>query len=98
MPLGDTSNWTSPINREMKIYGDDTNVKRKVILQYTLFGVLFGFIFPIVSSLWLIYYRHMPLSLISFVQVQRENPLHWVIDTAKIFLGIFACFAGIRQA
>ena len=73
-------------------------MKRKVIFQYTVFGVLFGLLFPIASSLFLIYYQGLPLTIGSFVLVQKENPLLWVIDTAPLFLGLFASFAGIRQA
>lgn len=73
-------------------------MKRKVIFQYTLIGVLFGFLFPLISSFWLIYYRNMPISYGSFVQTQMDNPLLWVINTAPLFLGLFASFAGVRQA
>ncbi|MFT5377279.1 MAG: signal transduction histidine kinase, partial [Candidatus Latescibacterota bacterium] len=33
----------------------------------------------------------------SLLDVQRRQPLHWVIDTAPLFLGLFASLAGRRQ-
>jgi GAF domain-containing protein len=73
-------------------------MKRKVILQYTLFGVLFGFLFPLVATLWGIYARGLPFNLGSVLAIQTSNPLYWMIDTAPFFLGIFACYGGVRHA
>lgn len=77
--------------------GDEWTVKRKVLPQYTLFGALFGLLFPISSSLFLVLDRGYPLTLNSVVLLQAQNPLLWVIDTAPFFLGLFAAFAGVRQ-
>jgi len=73
-------------------------MKRKVILQYTLFGVLFGFMFPLIATLWGIYAQNLPLNMASVVVVQTSNPLYWMIDSAPFFLGLFACYGGIRHS
>jgi signal transduction histidine kinase len=39
----------------------------------------------------------LPLSLVSVWYVQVSQPLHWIINTAPLFLGLFAAFAGLRQ-
>ncbi len=69
----------------------------KVILRYTLYGVIFGCVFPILSSLIWISQFHLPWQWASLVEVQKNNPLQWIIDTAPIFLGAFAAIAGVRQ-
>jgi len=72
-------------------------MKRKVILQYTLFGVLFGFLFPLIATVWGIYARDLPFTMASIVVVQTSDPLYWMIDSAPFFLGLFACYGGIRH-
>jgi GAF domain-containing protein len=73
-------------------------MKRKVILQYTLFGVLFGLLFPLIATLWGIYARGLPIDLASILIIQTTQPLYWMIDTAPLFLGIFACYGGVHHA
>jgi anti-anti-sigma regulatory factor len=58
---------------------------------------LFGLAFPIFSTLGDLFMQQLPLTLESLLQVQRSTVLHWVIDTAPFFLGLFASFAGKRQ-
>ncbi len=71
--------------------------KRSATFRYMVLGLLFGLLFPIFSTLGSLFLRQLPLTLENVVQVQRSNPLHWVIDTAPIFLGLIASFAGRRQ-
>lgn len=70
---------------------------RNVTFRYTLYGALFGCAFPIFSTFFDIVMQQLPLTLDSILQVQSATPLHWVIDTAPFFLGLFASFAGLRQ-
>lgn len=72
-------------------------MKQSNAVRYTVFGVLFGLLFPLISSLLWIYQHNLPPSFTNLVQVQVNNPLQWIIDTAPLFLGMFAYFAGIRQ-
>jgi GAF domain-containing protein len=73
-------------------------VKFKVVWSYTLMGVLFGMLFPLTASLYLITQGGYQISLQSFLSVQQHHSLTWMIDTAPLFLGLFACLAGLRQA
>jgi signal transduction histidine kinase/CheY-like chemotaxis protein len=66
-------------------------------LHYALFGALFGCCFPVFSTLIDVYVQGVGYSLESLLDVQRRQPLHWVIDTAPFFLGLFASLAGRRQ-
>jgi GAF domain-containing protein len=65
--------------------------------KYTLFGALFGLLFPVGSTLVRISQSGASLSLASIAHLQASDPLLWVIDTAPLFLGIFAALAGRRQ-
>jgi GAF domain-containing protein len=71
--------------------------KDNATLRYATYGVLFGLLFPVFSTALDLYILEYPLTLASVVQVQLSNPLHWVIDTAPLFLGLFASMAGRRQ-
>ena len=66
-------------------------------LRYTLFGAIFGFSFPVVGMLLEILYSQLPLNLTSVVTIQKTYSLLWIIETAPIFLGLFAGLAGRRQ-
>ena len=68
--------------------------KRSYTFRYAVYGALFGLMFPIFATLGDIYLHGLPLTLESVWQVQKSSPLHWVIDTAPFFLGLFASFAG----
>lgn len=73
-------------------------MKSKVVLNYTLLGASFGMLFPLTASLYLIAQGGYDLSLQSFLLVQSHPSLAWMIDTAPLFLGLFAGLAGFRQA
>jgi GAF domain-containing protein len=70
---------------------------RKNTYRYTLLGALFGVVFPLVASFIDVISHNLPLTLENLLLVQQNNPLHWIIDTAPIFLGLLASFAGVRQ-
>ena len=65
--------------------------------KYTIYGVLFGFLFPIISSIFESWLRYKNISFYSIITIQLTTPLMWVIDTAPFFLGLFARFAGKRE-
>jgi light-regulated signal transduction histidine kinase (bacteriophytochrome) len=44
-----------------------------------------------------IYVQRLPMSVGSALAAQAAQPLHWIIDTAPFFLGLFASLAGRRQ-
>ena len=62
--------------------------------RYALYGALFGLCFPVFGSFfesWMLYSR---ISWDLLVTCQRESEMLWIIDTAPLFLGIFASFGG----
>ena len=65
-------------------------------VQYAIYGALFGFAFPVIATLFDALMRDMGFGLSSLIEVQRTQPLHWIIDTAPLFLGFFAFLAGIK--
>ncbi|WP_166668758.1 putative bifunctional diguanylate cyclase/phosphodiesterase [Thiohalophilus thiocyanatoxydans] len=67
--------------------------------KYTVFGVLFGFCFPIGAILFLYLAGYVPdnQGLVAVVVSAHDNALLYVIDSAPLFLGLFARIAGIRQ-
>jgi GAF domain-containing protein len=65
--------------------------------RYALFGILFGLLFPVMATIIRILNAGLPFRLSSIAEVQAGDPLLWIIDTAPLFLGLFAAFAGRRQ-
>lgn len=65
--------------------------------RYTVYGALFGFAFPIIATVFDAWIRGLGLGLSGLLEAQRTQPLHWIIDTAPIFLGLFARVAGANQ-
>lgn len=68
-----------------------------VRLVYAIYGALFGFMFPVIATLFDAYMRDLGLGISGLLEAQRTQPLHWIINTAPIFLGFFSCLAGIKQ-
>ncbi|MGB0765301.1 MAG: histidine kinase dimerization/phospho-acceptor domain-containing protein, partial [Luminiphilus sp.] len=66
-------------------------------VEYALYGALFGAMFPLISTVFDLLVQGLPLTLSNALQLQRSQPLHWVIDSAPLFLGLFAGLAGRRQ-
>jgi len=65
--------------------------------KFTLYGAVFGLLFPIIATVIQSYMRSGALTWEAIVTVQRTDPLLWIIDSAPFFLGLFARFAGWRQ-
>jgi GAF domain-containing protein len=65
--------------------------------RFTAAGAAFGFLFPIGATALSLLVNHLPLGLASVLQVQRTQPLLWIIDSAPFFLGLFASFGGRRE-
>ena len=74
------------------------NWKQTQAFRYSIYGAIFGLFFPIAATLIDVHYtRGLSVSLDSILQVQKDLMLHWIIDTAPVFLGLFAFLAGRRQ-
>jgi serine phosphatase RsbU (regulator of sigma subunit) len=66
--------------------------------SYTIFGVCFGFCFPIFSLLLdMLWVKGMAFSVANLMAIHFLNPLHFVIDTAPFFLGLAFGIAGMKQ-
>ncbi|WP_299314619.1 ATP-binding protein [uncultured Aquimarina sp.] len=61
---------------------------------YTLYGVLFGCMFPVLATSIDIAKLGLDFSIDSVIFVQEQYPIHYIIDTAPLFLGLFAMFGG----
>lgn len=66
-------------------------------IKYLLLGAGFGAVFPLVSTLVMIGSHGIVMGWGKFWEIQANEPLLWVIDTAPLFLGLFAWMAGVRQ-
>lgn len=65
--------------------------------KYAIVGALFGIGFPVIAVFIDILRLGLPISWQSLVQVQSTYPIHYIIDTAPLFLGLFALLGGIKQ-
>lgn len=70
----------------------------RIIARYTLLGIAFGLIFPISALLLEIYINRLPFLASSIIHAHTHNKLIFMIDTAPIFLGLFAMMGGVIQA
>lgn len=63
---------------------------------YFIAGFIFGLMFPVLAILLEIRLNDFPFSMAGVIAAHRSNLLLYMIDTAPIFLGVFAWFAGSR--
>ena len=71
--------------------------KNRTAFHYTLAGALFGAAFPLAATLLEVFLRGQPARWAAITDAQRTTPLLWIIDSAPVFLGLFAYMAGSRQ-
>lgn len=77
-----------------------TPVAKSVTWRYAAIGTVFGLFFPVASIAMLLAFGAVtaPATVAGIVAVTHAHtPLLYVIDTAPLFLGLFAGLAGIRQ-
>jgi signal transduction histidine kinase/CheY-like chemotaxis protein len=65
--------------------------------RYLLFGAFFGLLFPIIATIIIAFQDFDSLSFSTMLNAQQSNLLLWIIDTAPVFLGLFALMAGLKQ-
>lgn len=73
------------------------NKMTKTVVRHAAWGGLFGVLFPIVATLVDIWGRGLPLHPFSAFYIQMTQPLHWIIDSAPLVLGIAGALVGARQ-
>lgn len=66
-------------------------------VRYACYGALFGGCFPLAATLYDLTVQGLTFSPTHLWTVQAAQPLHWIIDTAPLFLGWFASLAGKQQ-
>lgn len=76
---------------------DDNKSKYHYTIRYALLGVTFGLLFPIAGTFIFILENGIPISLSTAFSVHYFEPLLWIIDTAPLFLGLFAALVGLRE-
>ena len=73
---------------------------KSATLHYAAMGACFGLIFPLAATAMLVALggAGAPATVAGLLAAAHaHSPLMYVIDTAPIFLGVFAGFAGVRQ-
>jgi GAF domain-containing protein len=65
--------------------------------QYALAGALFGAVFPIVATIVSLSSSGTPWSVSHIAAAHRGEVLLWIIDSAPLWLGLFAGIAGARE-
>ncbi len=79
---------------------DDAPTAKSVTWRYAAIGTVFGLFFPVASIALLLAFGAVtaPATVAGIVAATHAHtPLLYVIDTAPVFLGLFAGFAGVRQ-
>ncbi len=61
---------------------------------YAFYGALFGCCFPIIGTLIEAGVKYSSINFSELIECQRTSVLLWIIDSAPLFLGIFASFGG----
>ncbi|HHZ69305.1 MAG TPA: PAS domain-containing protein, partial [Methylococcaceae bacterium] len=64
--------------------------------RYAMYGVLFGFLFPL-GAICLLLWSSGEWTFQQISLIHDQNTLLWIIDTAPIFLGVFAAFGGYQK-
>lgn len=65
--------------------------------QYFLYGFAFGFCFPVFAVILQIIIADLDFSFKSIQTAHQQNMLIYMIDTAPLFLGLFALLGGISK-
>lgn len=73
-------------------------MQRRIKRNYLIIGILFGLMFPIMAISLEILLEHMPFSINAIATAHLNNKLLYMIDSAPIFLGLFAWIGGISKA
>jgi PAS domain S-box-containing protein len=68
-----------------------------IIFRYILLGFGFGVLLPVLGTSFQIIHDGLPFNSTSIIQVQQNQQLLWIIDTAPFFLGFLFGLIGVRQ-
>ena len=71
--------------------------KQGAVVKFTIAGVFFGLLFPILSTIIELIQFKQPFSFSAFLTMQHSNPLLWIIDLAVPILGFVGFLIGRQQ-
>lgn len=77
---------------------NSNRLKNKIIVTYLLIGVAFGACFPVGAIVMESILKGISLTGNGIAQMHSNNPLLYMIDSAPVFLGVFAMLGGISKA
>ncbi len=66
------------------------------VANFALYGALFGVLFPVVATIIESVLRFGDIRPAHLMAAQADSPLLWIIDSAPLFLGLFASFGGLQ--
>ena len=76
----------------------DPRLDKSISLRYLSIGILFGLLFPAITILFELHRLQLTMSWNDIVFAHKSTPCLFMIDTAPLFLGLFAWVAGINHA
>ncbi len=69
----------------------------RIVWRYVATGVLVGFLFPLFGFLLQCNFLRLFCTFESFLRIQRDQPLFWVIELAPLVLGVMAGLVGRQR-
>ena len=64
--------------------------------KYAIYGASFGCVFPVLGTILEAWSRYGNIDASHLLEAHRSSVLLWIIDSAPIFLGVFASFGGLQ--
>lgn len=77
---------------------ENRRLRSRIIVTYLGIGFLFGACFPIGALVLDSILTGAPLNIEGVIFMHKENPLLYMIDSAPLFLGLFAMLGGFSKA
>ena len=71
---------------------------RHIKRNYFIIGAIFGLMFPLMAITIEIFLKKLPLDIDTIAIAHMNNKLLFMIDSAPIFLGLFAWIGGVSKA
>lgn len=72
-------------------------MKQSHFVRLLAFGILCGGAFPFLAACLDLFIAGKAFNFANWWEIQQYQPLHWIIDTAPLFLGILAGIVGLKQ-
>jgi two-component system, sensor histidine kinase and response regulator len=83
--------------KELKRMNTRTGKPISIILVYTIIGILFGCMFPIISTFVAAFDKKVDITFYTIQYLHSTLPLLKIIDTAPFFLGLTLFIAGVYR-